>query len=89
MDQRLGIYHYPAGIVYADRHTEEDGDYKDLAFLCYGELKLSFKKEVPTALRFQILEHAKELQSRKGESFKTSTCGSSVKLGGAIPPSGG
>jgi hypothetical protein len=41
---RLFIGVFPCGISYADRHHEEYGDYKALAFLPYESLTLEFRK---------------------------------------------
>jgi hypothetical protein len=50
-DDRLFIGNYPCGIVYADRHNEEHGDYKRLAFLPYDGMELEFAKDCPEELK--------------------------------------
>jgi len=44
---QLFIGVFPCGISYADRHHEEQGDYKSLAFLPYNSLILEFARVVP------------------------------------------
>jgi hypothetical protein len=45
---RLFIGVFPCGISYADRHHEEHGDYKTLAFLPYNSLVLEFRSKLGT-----------------------------------------
>lgn len=80
---RLFIGVFPCGISYADRHHEEYGDYKALAFLPYESLTLEFRKECPVELRAEITDHAAAIQARKGEHLQISTCGQTVLLGSA------
>lgn len=42
ISKRLFIGIFPGGITYADRETEENGDYKKVAFLPYDSLELKF-----------------------------------------------
>ena len=74
----IGIF--PGGIVYCDRTKEEHGDYKKIAFLPYGSLKLEVyapeSKLVPA-----IQAHAAEIQARRGQEFAISQCGQTVLLG--------
>jgi hypothetical protein len=76
----IGIF--PAGISYADRTREEYGDYARLAFLPYSTLKLDVRDNCPPALRAEIEAHAATLKA--GDSFRVSTCGQTVQLGGAV-----
>ena len=78
---RLFIGVFPCGISYADRHHEEHGDYKSLAFLPYGSLILEFRKGCPAELRAEITADAAAIQARKGEQYQVSTCGQTVLLG--------
>jgi hypothetical protein len=58
---RLFGGHFPCGIVYADRWTEEGGDYKRIAFLPYDTLKLEISdKDSP--LLAQIRQDAAQYQ---------------------------
>ena len=78
---RLFIGIFPCGISYADRHHEEHGDYKSLAFLPYNSLILEFCKGCPAELRDEITSSAAAIQVRKGEQYQVSTCGQTVLLG--------
>ncbi len=57
-DQRIFIGIYPAGIVYADRTVEVDGDYARLAFLPYSTLELEFSRTCPAELKQEIRDSA-------------------------------
>jgi hypothetical protein len=72
----------PAGSPYADRHHEEHGDYKSLAFLPYSSLVLEFRKDCPAELRGEIIASAAAIQARKSEQYPISGCGQTVLLGG-------
>ena len=48
---QLFIGVFPCRISYADRHHEEHGDYKSLAFLPYSSLVLKLRKDCPAELR--------------------------------------
>lgn len=80
---RIFVGVFPAGICYADRLTEKDGDYKKLAFLSFSTLKLEFRNDCPRELRDEIQQDAASLQARKGSAFQISTCGQTVVLGGS------
>lgn len=83
---RLFIGVFPAGLVYADRHREEHGDYVTLAFLPYATLKLEWRRassNIPRALWNEIKEHAIGIQARRGEAFQVSATGQTVLLGSA------
>lgn len=78
---RLFIGLYPAGVVYADTKVEVAGDYKRLAFLSYGHLKLEIEPGVPPELERQILKSAKKIQSLNGQQYQISTCNQTALLG--------
>ena len=80
-ENRLFIGKYPEGIVYADRHREVAGDYKRLAFLSYRTLELKLEPIRNKELRAMVMEHARTLQTRKGEQFQVSSSGQSITLG--------
>ena len=73
MSNRLFIGIFPAGISYADRHREEDGDYAKLAFLPYDTLQLTVYEGCPAELRTEIEADAVTIQSRRGEQFQISS----------------
>ncbi len=75
---------YPTGIVYADRQTEEHGDYKRLAFLSFSTLEPDVKQDCPADLRKRIEDDASAIQGRRGENYQISTSGQAVKLGFAL-----
>ena len=76
---------YPAGLVYADKRREENGDYARLAFLSYATLRLEWhsSRPVDSAIREWIERDAAAVQARRGEAYQVSACGQTVKLGGA------
>lgn len=78
---RLFIGVYPAGIVYADKKRERDGDYLRLAFLPYSTLALEWTRDVDIAgeLRSIIEEDARTYKA--GELCTVSSCGQTVLLG--------
>jgi hypothetical protein len=80
---RLFIGVYPAGLVYADRHREEHGDYRRVAFLPYKSLVLEPAKGANRELLGQAIDHAQTIIARRGERFQVSSCGQCVVLGGA------
>jgi hypothetical protein len=80
--QRIFIGCYPTGLVYSDRWVEKDGDYKRLAYLNYGTLKLEIQKDCPGKLADEIIAHSKTM--KRGESFQIAgnlavTLGSEIK----------
>jgi hypothetical protein len=81
MDDRIFPGVFPGGISYADRAIQQHGDYKRLAFLPFGSLKLAIERDCPAHLRQQIEADAATIQSRRGERFQISTCGQTVRLG--------
>jgi hypothetical protein len=72
---------FPGGVSYANRNVEEHGDFKRLAFLPYDTLALEVQKDCPPELRHRIVEDAKTIQARRGQQFRISTCGQTVRLG--------
>jgi hypothetical protein len=78
---RLFIGIFPGGISYADRAREEHSDYKRLAFLPYRELELKVEDDCPDALRTLIEADAAKIIARRGEDFRISYCGQTVRLG--------
>jgi hypothetical protein len=78
---RLFIGLYPAGVVYADRETEVNGDYKRCAFLPYDTLDPHFQIDCPPELREAIMEDVFAMQAKSGQLFQVSTCGQTVLLG--------
>lgn len=82
-EDRLFIGVFPAGLVYADRHRQEGGDYKRLAFLSYRTLRLTVEADCPADLRAEIEADAKAMQARRGEAYQVSATGQTVILGSA------
>lgn len=74
---------YPTGIVFADRHTEVNGDYKTLAFLSYRSLELEIYKDCLKDLAEEITRTASTFQAQRGQQFRISMCGQTVTLGAA------
>jgi hypothetical protein len=72
---------YPAGLVYADRQHEVDGDYARLAFLPFDTLTPVWQATCPRALRPEIQADMDTIRARRGEQFEISTCGQTVLLG--------
>jgi hypothetical protein len=65
---------FPAGVSYANRNVEENGDYKRLAFLPYDTLALEVQKDCPPELRHRIIDDAKTIQARHGKPFRIFSC---------------
>jgi len=61
---QLFIGVFPCGISYSDRHHEEHGDFKSLAFLPYSSLVLEFRKDCPAELRSEIIARANSTKSQ-------------------------
>jgi hypothetical protein len=82
MQDRIFIGVFPGGIVYADRHVEEQRDYKKLAFLPYDTLELDIQADCPAELISEIVHSAAKIQAKRGEEFPISSSGGqSVLLG--------
>lgn len=77
-NNRLFIGVYPGGIVYADRHNEEHGDYKRLAFLPYQGMELQVEKDCPPELEARIRESVKRYEGM--ERLQISACDQYVEL---------
>jgi len=75
----IGVY--PCGLVYADRLTEVNGDYRRLGFLSYRTLELQLERDCPPMFAGLIRQHAAQMQARRGQQFEVSTCGQTVTLG--------
>lgn len=69
---------YPCGIVYADRHNEEHGDYKRLAFLPFEGMELEVEKDCPPELEARIRESAKRYEGL--DTLQISASGQTTKL---------
>ena len=72
---------YPEGIVYADTATEENGDYKRLAFLSFRLLELAIVADCPADLKAQIEQDARLIQEKVGQEYPTDCCGHKITLG--------
>ena len=83
--RRLFIGVFPGGLSYADRWTEQHGDYKRLAFLPYSTLALQVEPDCPPDLRQEIESHAATIIARRGQPFQVSACGQTVTLGQELP----
>lgn len=85
MSSDLFVGIFPCGIVYADRRREEGGDYARLAFLPFSTLRLEWHstRPVDARTRASIERNAAKIQARRGELFEVTTCGQTVRLGGA------
>jgi hypothetical protein len=82
MDDRLFIGVAATGIAYADRSREEHGDYARLGFLPYRTLELEVADGCPDDLAKRIRGHAATIQAMRGEDYRISTAGQTVRLGG-------
>lgn len=67
---RLFIGCYPTGLVYADRQVEEHGDYRRLAYLNYGTLKLDLEDNIPKELEDRIKKDHEKMLSMKGQPYQ-------------------
>lgn len=79
ISKRLFIGVFPGGISYADRETEEYGDYKKLAFLPYDTLELRFYHDCPEMLKDFIKNDASRYHT--GQTFAISASGQTALLG--------
>ena len=79
--ERLCVGVYPAGICYADKSVQRNGDYPDLAFLPFRSLRLTVEPACPPDMKELIEFKAAEIQARRGQPFQISTCGQTVELG--------
>ena len=81
---RLFIGIYPTGIVYADRHVIEDGDYRTLAKLDFSHLRLWIAANVPDELLDVIRADAHPIMHRRGQPYPLSSSGQTITLGYAL-----
>lgn len=78
---RLFIGVYPGGIVYADKNSYSQGDYKQIAFLPYDTLVPKYRKvRIPPALRRRVEEHIRSMQARRGERYPLDSSGSNFVI---------
>lgn len=82
---RLFIGNFDTGIVYADRYSEENGDYKKIAILFYSDLRLEID-DPKSPLLEEVKAHAAQIQARKGEQYQISTSGQTITLGYSLKP---
>ena len=68
------------GISYCDKSRKSNNDYKLIAHLSYATLELTVYDQKSNLLPL-IKEEAAKLQTKKGESYNTSTCGQPITLG--------
>lgn len=81
INEILFIGVFSTGISYADRTQEEYGDYKKIAFLRFDDLILELKNQCPQYLWSDLIKHANNVISRKGEEYQISTSGQTITLG--------
>lgn len=81
MSHRLFIGCFPAGLVFADKQREKGGDYARCAFLAFNTLDLKIEPDCPPSLKAEIKAQAAEIQAKRGQPFRVSTCGQTVILG--------
>lgn len=81
MKERLFIGVYSTGLSFADKGTEEGGDYRKLAFMPYRTLNVEFYGTCDQDIKKDILDVVATMQRRKGRFYETSTCGQGVILG--------
>ena len=78
---RISAGVFPAGISYADREIERNGDFAKLAFLDFATLTLTFDKLCPEIFKPWINQAAAAVQACKGQPYQVSTSGQTVTLG--------
>lgn len=74
----------PTGWWWTDRTREEHGDYAKLAFLSFSKLELEIFKGCPADLKKRIENEAANFQSMKGQDYRISTTGQTIRLGHAL-----
>lgn len=79
--QRLFIGMGATGITFADRKTQEHGDYKRCAHLPYDTLELDLRSDCPKALADEIIAQAAIYHSMAGQQIEVSASGQKVTLG--------
>ena len=72
LNEIVGQYVYPTGIVYADRTRDDPAtrDYKRLAYLNYASLKLDLEPDLNGELLTYVVAEAAKIQEMKGETFQ-------------------
>lgn len=72
LDEVVGQYVYPTGIVYADRTRDDPAtrDYKRLAYLNYASLELDLEPDLKGDLLNHVIASAAKIQAMKGQSFQ-------------------
>jgi len=83
-DPRIFCGCFPTGLVWADRHVEEHGDYKRLGYLNYSTLVLSVEPDCPADLAEEIRRDAATVQAKRGQHFRVAG-NMTVVLGDAAP----
>jgi hypothetical protein len=81
-DERLFVGVFSTGIGYADRTRERDDDFARLAFLSFRSLDLDVEPDCPDDLAAEIRAHAAGIQAMRGQDYRVSTVGQTVRLGG-------
>jgi len=81
-DDRLFVGVFSTGIGYADRTRERDDDFTRLAFLSFRSLELDVEPDCPDDLAAEIRAHAAGIQAMRGQDYRISTVGQTVRLGG-------
>jgi hypothetical protein len=69
LDDRWFCGKYPCGLVYADRATEEHGDYKRVAFLPYSSLVLDVDDPASPLIE-RVKADAAAMQARRGQPYQ-------------------
>lgn len=80
-NQRLFVGMGATGITFADRNTQEHGDYKRCAHLPYDTLELDLRSDCPKALVDEIIAQAAIYHSMAGQQIEVSSSGQKVTLG--------
>lgn len=72
MEDVVGQYLYPTGIVYADKTRDDPAtqDYKRLAYLNYASLQLDLEGDLKGELRAYVISEAAKIQGMRGQSFQ-------------------
>jgi hypothetical protein len=78
---RIFAYIAATGVVYTDRRTIVDGDYKRLGFLPFRTLEPDLEDDCPETLATTIRGRMARIQARRGETYQVSTAGQTVTLG--------
>lgn len=74
MIDNLFVGVFPAGISYADRTREKNGDYLRLAFLPYDRLVIEWEKvQMSDEMRAAIAEDAEKIIAMAGQRYPVSS----------------